>query len=292
MIDKQVYSTYKPSGKAPISGIIFLLIATTILGILTGLIASGIAQFVYLIIVFPIFMITIGVGIVGKVSQWGKIRNQLVIAFFGLWVGMLIYGSYWTGEYLFLVEDFYQEYREDNYTRFDALDEVGVGLENDTGYPHVIGYILWSIEGGLELISGNVGSEASYELNPQQTAIYWGVEAMAVILLTGIFAYISGNKPFSESCDQWYSHAESEFLGYVLNENGKTFIEHLRAQNLEQAASFVNMEGGNTELFAYSIPNCSNDEILLKAVRHQGQNVIAVDGIMTQSGFSQFKSLL
>ena len=93
----QPYQTYKPGGKAPISGILLLIIMTTIAGVIVGLIAAGVAQFVYLVLAFPIFMITIGTVIVGQTGKAGKIRNRPVLTLAGFWMGMV--RKHWVGKF-------------------------------------------------------------------------------------------------------------------------------------------------------------------------------------------------
>ncbi|MEM9953312.1 MAG: hypothetical protein AAF846_17025 [Chloroflexota bacterium] len=286
------YRDYKPSGKAPFSGVLSAFIITTIVSIILGLVAAGVAQFVYLVFVFPIAMIGLGAVTVENSAKAGKIRNRLVFVLLGLWSGALIYSTYWTGEYLFIVEDFYQTYQEEGFTRLDALAEVGASLEDDTGYPHVLGYILWSIEGGLELSSTRPGSSSGFSLDEQQTAIYWGVEALAVVILTAVFAFIAGKAPFSEDCGKWYDKAEPEFIGYVDNKDGKQFIKYMRASQIAEASNLVNLEQGNTHLFAFYFDQCNSNEIMLRTIRYQGRNKVAIDGIMTKSAYNEFLSLL
>lgn len=256
------------------------------------MVAAGIAQYVYLVFVFPVVMITFAVWVVSQLGRMGKIRNRLLLALSAFWMSILMYGSFWTGEYLFLVENIYQQSGEGDDTRLDILEEINLELQEETGYPHTLGYVLWSIEGGLELVSTSPGDDSVWSLNPQQTAIYWGVEALAVVFLTTWVSYIFGSKPFSEACNQWYDKADPEFIGYVLNDEWKTFIEHLRAGDLDSAARLVNMQEGGTELYAYAFPDCNSDELLFKAIQYQGRNTVEVDGIMTQSALDRFRGLI
>ncbi|MEL6526539.1 MAG: hypothetical protein AAFQ07_12610, partial [Chloroflexota bacterium] len=185
MSSQQAFRAYKMSGKVPFIGTTMALVGILIGGIISGLIVAGIAQLIYLIVVFPLVMAFAGVFLVTGLGTWAKIRNLWMCALLGLVAGAIVYSSYWVGEYLLFVESYYQEFQDEGLTRMVALNEVSAGLESDTDYPHIIGFVMWQIDNGVQLISQSNRpweEDADFMLNSDQTALYYAVEAIGVLL--------------------------------------------------------------------------------------------------------------
>ena len=282
------FRKYKSSGKFSFGGLILLLLATTIGGVLIGAVAAAIAQYVYLVLAFPLAMIITAAILIGKIAKAGKIRSWLLSFLAGLWMAVMMYGSYWTGEYLFLVESVYQDLQEEDLSRLDVLELINEDLVAETDYSYVIGYFIWSTEEGLQLTSTSPGNDSVISLSRDQARIYWGVEALSVLLFTALAATVQSSEPFSEKCGRWYKDGDTKFAGFVSEADEKTFIQLLRDGNIQQAGQLVSADAGETELYAYYFSDCADDEVLFEGLREvKNKNAIRVQGIMSTSDFEQ-----
>ena len=78
---------YRPSNKAPLLGIMVLVIYTLVGAITLGAIVFGVSQIIYLIALFPLIIGAIGGAIVAAAVKRGKVRNSAVAILFAVLSG-------------------------------------------------------------------------------------------------------------------------------------------------------------------------------------------------------------
>ncbi|HEX2619737.1 MAG TPA: hypothetical protein VHL11_06310, partial [Phototrophicaceae bacterium] len=146
---------YRSSGRAPILGVILLLLLTVIGGVAIGAVAYFISKFIYLIVLFPLVMIALGGGIISFAVKRGKIRSRPITLIFGVLMAVLIYGSFRIGEYLGFQEDLYnmavEEVGSDNFSRDDLIQFMDDQLEEETGDTGFIGFTKYSAQQGIDI---------------------------------------------------------------------------------------------------------------------------------------------
>jgi hypothetical protein len=198
---------YASSNLIPLTGLLALLIAAVLGGLVLGAITYLISQAVYLIILFPLGM---GAG-GGMVVAWGvyrgKVRSPMVALGFGILAAMIVYGTYRYADYRYgfrgdlrdEIEDAFGERVSD--TELRLLEEQF--LQSEVGETGFIGYTKLYAREGFSIFSGS-NEEGGITLKGNVAYLYWVVE----LLIAGGVAYETtrggARRPFSEHTNEWF----------------------------------------------------------------------------------------
>lgn len=208
------------------TGLVTLSLAASVAAILTGLLAGFVAQWFYLVVLFPIGM-GVGIGMVGSLAvKQGKVRMPLVCGGAGFLAGCLAVAAMHYFEYQSF-ETQMQEVPEGvrqvakNFDKLQAerdklpaeiqelLDEIGKDPEarKTLAIDGLVSHLDFKAHQGVMISKRgrggiNLGYTGSY--------IYWGVE----LLMIAGFAFVAmrgaADEPFCSQCESW---KQQETLG-------------------------------------------------------------------------------
>ncbi|HVO43060.1 MAG TPA: hypothetical protein VMT34_10570 [Aggregatilineales bacterium] len=233
---------YRPSNAVPFSGFITLIIAA----ILVALIAGGIVAFIanqfnfYLVMLFPLLMGIVAGGVTGLVVKSSKIRNPLVAALFGLLAGVGVYGVYHVGRYILFRQTTIQQIASENsvsQTEADvAFDQV---LKKETGTTGFIGFMKYRADAGISIVpTSSIDTSGTISFSGQGVYIYWGLELLAIALISGTMASQQARQPFCENCNSWYTG--KGVIGSVERKQSRQFVKLLKRGEFGQAKALFN----------------------------------------------------
>ncbi len=268
--------TYKPSGIAPVQGI---LIALAFAGV-AGLIAGGLLWFfdhkigLYLIILFPAvagFIVAFATS--GGVDT-GKIRNPLVAGLIGLLGGVLALGVYHYLSYEISFKDSVKEaLAQQSKAQVSSADvqkfsdEYLRGEVNDTGF---VGFLKDEAKQGISITRSS--SSSGIELKDAWAWGYFIIEGLIIAGLGVMMSSSSAREPFDERANAWFG--KSIYLGGAGGDQSEAFVNALKGGSFEQAGSLVRPERAElglprVELHARLSPDANADEAVLevKAVK-------------------------
>ncbi len=283
--------TYKPSGIAPVQGILIALVFAAI----AGLIAGGLLWFAdhkigfYLIVLFPaVAGFIVAVATSGGVDT-GKIRNPLVAGLIGLLGGALALGVYHYLSYEISFKDSIKEALAQQSTAQVSSadvqkfsDEYLRGEVNDTGF---VGFLKDEAKEGISITRSS--SSSGIELKNGWAWGYFIIEGLIIAGLAALMGSNSASEPFDERANAWYG--KSIYLGGTGSDQSETFVNALKGGSFEQAGSLVRPERAElglprVELHARLSPDANADEAVLevKAVKPgKKKNEEATETLMT-----------
>jgi hypothetical protein len=263
--------TYKPSGIAPIQGI---LIALAFAGV-AGLIAGGLLWFfdhkigLYLILLFPAvagFIVAFATS--GGVDT-GKIRNPLVAGLIGLLGGVLALGVYHYLSYEISFKDSVKEaLAQQSKTQVSSADvqkfsdEYLRGEVGDTGF---MGFLKDEAKQGISITRSS--SSSGIELKDGWAWGYFIIEGLIIAGLGVMMSSSSASEPFDERANAWYG--KSIYLGGAGGDQRDAFVNALKGGAFEQAGSLVRPERAElglprVELHARLSPDANADQAVLE----------------------------
>jgi len=202
-----------PSSTVSIEGILILIGVTMVGAPLLGVVVALVGQLVYLSIAFPVLMGIAGGFIVGQGVRWGKMRESMVAAVFGLVLGLTDYGSYRYVEYRFLRNDLQNFIMEELEAEFGEADPIIANafldqvLLEETGQTGFLGVVLMDAQGGMSISHTRYGGNVN--VGTALTWIYWLIE---IVIVAGIPTYQAMEKtksPFCEHHNRWYERETS-----------------------------------------------------------------------------------
>ena len=200
--------SYKPSGKAPIPGLIRLGLATTFGNALVGGLLHLLSKVIYVVLVFPLLMGATAGGLAFAATYGGKIRNPLLTILSGLLGGLCIYGTthgldYWQFRQEAIAELSSPSPNDADVPRSDSTAIVDQFLQEQTGDAGFVGYLKFTAQRGVTI--GRF-SGTGINLGETGTWIYWLVELGLIEVVAGVLAYGAASQVFCEKCDRWYAN--------------------------------------------------------------------------------------
>lgn len=266
---------YRASGKAPIGGIILLLVLTVVGGVAIGAAAYFISKLIYLIILFPLVMAVLGGAIVNFGIKLGKIRNGFVALLFGVLMVASIYGSYRIGEYLGFKQEIYDIADEEAGETVDRalVDEfIEEQLEYETGSTGFIGFTKYIAQQGIDI------SYRTTDIHLEETAtwIYWGVEILALLIIIPMMTVGAAGEPFSEDCNRWFDSGDKRiYVGNIPADSASQFQSLMQTNDVRSAAALVSPKPQDypmLHLYAYRAGDCREGAVLLRGVDQKTDN--------------------
>lgn len=234
---------YRSSNKAPVSGLLMLLVSILVGGVIIGALVYGIAHFFYLIVLFPIIMGALGGIVVASAMSRGKIRNPLIGVVGGLLIGCVIYGSYNYLDYrefrsearAAVAEELEGEEQADTAKLDEMVDFVLAMETSSTGF---IGYVKLQAQEGVSI--GRVGRGNALNLGSTFTWIYWAVELAMIAGFAAITGRQAGKRPFCETHETWFD--KPAHLGGVNETEAPTLLSALQAGNYAAIGQMLSVQ--------------------------------------------------
>lgn len=259
---------YRPGGKVPILGVIWLTLLAVVGGVAMGGLVFLVSRFIYVPLLFPLGMGVSGGGLVAMIVKKRKLSNPLVAGGFGLLIGLVIYGTYqYVGYLIFRQEglDVLAGQVSDEHISqvFDLI------MVEETGSPGFLGYLRWTARAGMTItILIGRAFPLGFTLKSIGVWLYWLIELGLAVGPAAFFAYEAASKPFCHSCQRWYGL--SEYIGDVAAVSSGCFLELLEAGNFAQAGKLIIKEEetflGNLEV-KVRLCSCSVSDIVLEVAR-------------------------
>lgn len=242
---------YKPSGKAPISGIILALAGGAVVAVALSIVYIALQWFIPFIYINVVFTLLFSVGLAGlgaELLKRGKIRNMTVAMVIGIIISLVAFYSQWAlfisltlessgtasiaGEIgivktSFNLNTFSKVFLEPKFVfaSIKELNEIGTFSLKRTV---VSGTFLW---------------------------IVWIIEAL-IILGSGFFVrlYVK-NKPYSETCDKWLKETSSKHALVTDTIALKKSLEEGKySETLQIIKENPPLENAYSEVFIYALP--------------------------------------
>ena len=264
---------YQPSQVVPAGGAVILLAVAVVGGAVIGALGSLLANLIYLILLFPLLMGLIGGALIAAAVRAGKIRNPVVALAGGLVIGVVIYGSMWTADYL----QFRNSVKSEILARAAAANLLDVeslideALVSQTGRPGFIGFLLVRDQAGVSI--GRVGSGSNpFNLGPVFSWVYWGIELLIILGMAAVIGRKPALEPFCEACKRWYGKpALLGTLGASRSQEALGLIEGNQFQKLGEELQ-SNPAMPNVGIFLATCGDgCANGDAYL-AARLQNRN--------------------
>jgi hypothetical protein len=187
---------YKPDGGLTVVGLPILFGILTVAAVILGGIAGFIAQWFYLIIVFPA---VVGFGLFGAgwlANYVAKMRNIPVAFLAGLYASCVAMGTMHYVEYRNTIEKVVREARENKGT----LPPGGEEAVRSISFPQ---YMNLAAKAGVTIGRRGGGLNLGY----WGSWIYWTVELVGVAVLALIGTVGGAAQPFCSRCGSWKDDA-------------------------------------------------------------------------------------
>lgn len=268
--------TYKPRNKVPLTGLLLSLLLSALGGLLIGFLAFLLAQFFYLLLVFPVLITIVGMLSVHRMLQKTKIHHPLVGAILGLLMGLMICGTYHYAGYVDfqreVTRSIEEEYQVDHDSAARALDSI---LRDETGSSGFWGFMQLKAGAGesfTAMLSFNgivFPGFSGFTLRSGWLWLHWSIEAGLIIAGTTWTGFDVAKRPFSESAWGWYGPAKQ--IGNVDVELMDQFLDQMRANRFVGAGQLViageGMSHPTVEVYVQQCPDNPTSDILLTVKR-------------------------
>lgn len=261
--------SYRPSRKAPLSGLLLLILFVLVGGIVIGGILFAASRIIYLVVLFPVIAGFVAGTVMTVGVLQGKIRNPFIAIVFSLAMGIVIYGTYFYGKYLIFQQVAYDTLVKqsgknvDRATALDLFDKLV--LQPETGSTGFVGFVKFAAKAGIQISPVASSSSSTTPLTGAGAYIYWGVEMAIIAVIAAGIAGTQARKPFSEDCNEWYSAARS--VGSVVPTGVNDFLVALRSGNFAQARTFMGNQIFTLPRVGVEVlrsPSCPTADLVLK----------------------------
>jgi hypothetical protein len=287
----------QPNVVIPIGSILLLFLITLVGAPLLGGIVAFVAQYIYLILLFPFVAGAAGGFMVAQGVRWGKVRDATVAAIFGLLLGLFVYGSYRYIEYFLFRNDVRAEIVKEMEAEFgwadatvadEVFDEV---LLEETGKTGFLGKVLFDAKIGMSVAytrsasAALDGTDSGVNIGTTLTWVYWLFEVAVFAGVSSFMAMEAAKRPFCEYHDRWYKKEKS--LGGVNPSQAENAIGLL---NADDYAAFGKMLRPKTpvpgvEFFIERCPGCQESDPILttKTVKRSSRGQVKRDDLAKQN---------
>jgi hypothetical protein len=284
---------YRASGAAPAGGVLLLLIAAVVSGLLFGGILWAIEHFanLYLVVLFPLVAGALAGGLLSFIVRSSKVRNPLIAMLAGLIAGIIIAGTYhFAGYYITFRGEIRTAFEEsgeknvtdaqiDEFTDEILLDEVG-----DTGF---LGYMKLNAREGITVsrVTGSSSSGSGITFQDTGAWIFWGVELLAIVLIAALLARRAAAEPFDERGGAWYGGPR--LIGVTDSKSRKDLQNALKNGDYEAAGRLLTtqqLKYPRIEVFTRRSEDSMADVfVLVHNVQRQGRSTLSQQGVISAS---------
>jgi hypothetical protein len=177
-------------------------------GLILGGVAYLVSKLIWIVLLFPLILAKIASVLMIMNMRKSKIHSAFVGFFFGIVLGLLIYGSFFYFSYLEFRSELRNElvtqlgqdgYNADKQQIEEFIDQGTIEL---TGQPGFIGYIILLDQEGVSVGLVRTG-RTDANLGSALTWVYWIIE-LVIIIGGGVFGGIKGANRFNTTTGRSY----------------------------------------------------------------------------------------
>ncbi len=268
--------SYRPSNIVPQSGLLKMTGAALLGGAAVGGLTYLVSLFVYVLILFPIGVGTVGGMLSGWAVKSGKVRNPWMASLFGLLTGLTIYST-WRGlEY----SNFLSKTAQAT-TRSQSI----AAEKNSELTPKGLGIVRI---GGYDL--KNIGETGAW--------VYWLAELAIIPYIAMLTPRTIANRAFCESANNWYTNRKR--FGNVAAANKNQFLVLVKTPQLAEAGALINahvtkVEVGSLEIYAKQADSTGEHGVMLSinntVVNKKGQLKLqeVSAGLLSSTAYQQLQ---
>jgi hypothetical protein len=223
-------------------------VGSVMLGLVIGVIAYFISNFIYFIIIFPVVIGGAAMIVFQRLIQLSKIRHPVVSVLFGILTGIFVSIAFYGTPYLILrnkvtanYQEKYQLNARDASTAFDSV------LEQKTGSSGFIGYMKLRAAEGDEYSQYMIVNSMpiplfSFSLKSTGAWLYWLLESVLFIFPIAWLGYDTGKRSFNYGANDWYNITSSQ-IGSVRLEDKQTLLSFFKTNDDKGIAQIIVPEG-------------------------------------------------
>ena len=240
-------------------------------GALTGIAAAAFGSLFHIVLLFPAIMGFAGGNTLLAAIQLTKLRNMRVLMTFSILSALVIYGTYHYGCYVALqVQTSLNMFsgltpatEEKNLQIAKAF--VDDALEEETGQPGFMGYVLFKSQSGLSI--GRFYSKNRIELGPALTWLYWALEYGIILWVILSMGKKEFRIPLCESCGKPFG--PEKHLGGTVPANESLLLDLLQRNDVAELAQLIEKDAGlpSLELYMLRCEACSESAARLTVRR-------------------------
>ena len=240
-------------------------------GALVGIITALVGSFLYIVLLFPLGMGTVGGSIVTTTIKWAKLRKSKQLVILSLLTAFAMYGTYHYGRYVALQSQTFLELSSRQAENTSPISAGGAkfildyALLKATGHSGFLGYMLYKAQQGVSLSRLVSGSHTN--LGPFFTWIYWLLEfglIVWVIVNTGRKEILI---PVCEVCGSRFG--KEQHLGGTSPANESLMMELIHRREFSELVKLIdkNADVPSTELYLQRCGTCGKGNSYV-TVRH------------------------
>lgn len=269
---------YEPSNRLSFVGFVAMLVVGVLFAVILGAIAAAVGTAIYLVPLSAIILAFLAGGVAQIAVRVGRVRAPLFAFVVGLVLGVIVYGSYRVGNYIYALYQISQLTPSKNadivQNLLDARDELEIVIARETdGSSGLIGFILFEASEGMEITRGFSSSSSSLTLDRNATLALWGGEFLLVLLWSAFAARSQARKPYLEKYNRWLSKADYRRLGTVDLRQKEAFMQRLETGDFRGAGFLVMPAPSAGQLWIDVARVGENEEnVLLKLTEPTGRS--------------------
>jgi hypothetical protein len=239
---------YSSQNHLTAKGLILLGIGSIPLGLICGVLAYFISNFIYFVVVFPLVIGGATTFIYSKLLQMTKVRHSIISAVFGIVTGLSVAVAFYGTPYLALrskiIANYQEKYHMDAIRASTAFDSV---LIQETGSSGFIGYMKLRASEGDEytnyLIVNSMPIQLfSFSLKSTGAWLYWLLEIILFTFPVAWLGYGVGKRLFNKSANDWYNLYSSQ-IGSVRLEDKERLLAYFQTNDFSGISHLIVPEG-------------------------------------------------
>jgi hypothetical protein len=274
--------SYQPSNIVPQSGLVKMTGAALLGGAAVGGITYLVSLFIYVIILFPIGMGTVGGMLSGWAVKSGKVRNPWIASLFGILTGLTIYTTWRSLEHANFL------------SKTSPATNVNQSIateKNSELAPKGLGIVRIGGNGGYDI--KNMGEAGAW--------VYWLAELAIIPYVAMLTPRAIANRAFCESANNWYTNKKR--FGNVAPTDKNKFLVLVKTPPITEAGTFINahikkVAAGSLEIYTKQADPTGEHGIMLSinttVANKKGQLKLqeVAAGFLSSTAYQQLKSAI
>jgi hypothetical protein len=227
---------------------VFLLAGSILFGILVGVLAYFISNFLYLFFVFPAAIGILAVKFYKKLVLKSKMNHRALILVFSIVAGISVAWAFYATPYVLLrreISEVYQtRYELDAPTASRLFDAI---LVEETGSRGFIGYMKFQAREGSEFDQYVMFNAIPIELFSFRIAsvgawLYWIVESVLFTLPLAFTGYKFREREYCKGANDWYEAYKTE-IGMISLDKKDGLLSCIQTNGLNEIRNWILPEG-------------------------------------------------
>lgn len=302
----------RPRRKGGLGTVLVLLLTALIGGMIIGGLLFASSLLIYLIFLSILVAAALAGGLLSNVVGSRRFRRPAVAFVFGILMGLVVYGTYWVGEY----GRFIFELRQELLTSLDEEDaaQVDLLLEELTGQsgiggwmalgdlvledvmddlederddptlddplpPGIVGFVVAQARQGLSItrtrdsVSNSLTGTATNGSTLSEELTY-GYWGLELLIATLFPAFLAAGAARAPFCEETGKWLSFETVGYVNRKNRKAFLMALKQGGFAQAAPMLEQQLMRGVTITVMVGRCTaqSPEARVRVFEQRGRN--------------------